>query len=233
MDVRNLTLTNFVYQGGDDCIALKPRTYDVRIKNVTCHGGNGIAVGSLGQYLEDSSVENVIIDDVKVRYQVSRCTRDALADAEDEKIIRYNEDMHNCAYIKTWIGELAPQNNYESAGQPRGGGWGSVKNITFSNFFIDGADGGPSITQDNGNNGSFAGTSKMDISGISFINFTGQLSKSASVKASVSCSKVHPCGGISFVNVSLTSSAGKVLTTGRCSNISPGGVHGLEGSTCV
>ncbi len=26
---------------------------------VTCHGGNGVAIGSLGQYLEDSSVANV------------------------------------------------------------------------------------------------------------------------------------------------------------------------------
>ena len=43
---------------------------------------------------------------------------------KDAKILTYNKDMHNSAYIKTWIGELAPQgSNYESAGQPRGGGW--------------------------------------------------------------------------------------------------------------
>jgi len=80
MDARNISLTNLTYQGGDDCIAIKPRSYDIRVSNVLCRGGNGIAVGSLGQYLEDSSVENVLVENVRV--------------------IRYNEDMHNSAYIK-------------------------------------------------------------------------------------------------------------------------------------
>lgn len=66
MDANNITLEYFVYQGGDDCIAIKPRSYNINIRNVTCRGGNGIAIGSLGQYLEDSSVENVSISDVKV-----------------------------------------------------------------------------------------------------------------------------------------------------------------------
>ena len=115
---------------------------------MTCRGGNGIAVGSLGQYLEDSSVENLAIDDVK--------------------IIRYNEDMGNGAYIKTWIGELAPQGtgqgSYESGGQPRGGGWGNVRNVLLSNFNIAGADQAAAISQNSGNNGSFAGTSNMLVS---------------------------------------------------------------------
>jgi galacturan 1,4-alpha-galacturonidase len=66
MDARNVRLTNFVYQGGDDCVAVKPRSYNIGIYNATCRGGNGMAIGSLGQYLEDSSVENVVIRDVKV-----------------------------------------------------------------------------------------------------------------------------------------------------------------------
>lgn len=121
MDAKNIRLTNFVYQGGDDCIAIKPRSYNIYVHNATCRGGNGMAIGSLGQYLEDSSVENVVVDDVR--------------------IIRYNEDMHDSAYIKTWVGDLVPQNPsangyYENAGQPRGGGWGSVRNILFSNFIV-------------------------------------------------------------------------------------------------
>lgn len=160
MDVNNVWLENFVYQGGDvssnvfgssavcllslqDCVAIKPRSYNVNIRNVTCRGGNGIAVGSLGQYLEDSSVENLIVDDVT--------------------IIRYNEDMENGAYIKTWIGEKAPQSSYESAGLPRGGGWGVVRNILFSNFHLEGANSAAAITQDSGNNGSFSGTSNMQV----------------------------------------------------------------------
>jgi galacturan 1,4-alpha-galacturonidase len=67
MDSRNIVLKNLIYQGGDDCIAIKPRSYNIEVRNVTCRGGNGIAIGSLGQYLEDSSVEDVIVSDVKVR----------------------------------------------------------------------------------------------------------------------------------------------------------------------
>ncbi len=70
---------------------------------MTIHGGNGIAIGSLGQYLEDSSVANAVFKDVN--------------------ILTYNKDMHNSAYIKTWIGEEAPQSGYESGGMSQGGGW--------------------------------------------------------------------------------------------------------------
>ena len=130
LDCENVKLTNFVYVGGDDCVAIKPRSYNTYIQNVrsitdhrgflrgmiistetrfidyfkvTCHGGNGIAIGSLGQYQEDSSVVNAVIEDVNI-------------------LIR-NTDMHNSAYIKTWMGASIPQSSYNSAGLPNGGGW--------------------------------------------------------------------------------------------------------------
>jgi galacturan 1,4-alpha-galacturonidase len=206
MDVENIQLTNFIYQGGDDCIAIKPRSYNVDIHNVTCNGGNGIAIGSLGQYLEDSSVANIRIDEVK--------------------IIRYNEDMHNSAYIKTWVGALVPQSSYESAGLPRGGGWGSIRNVLFSNFEIHGANAGPAITQDSGNNGSYSGTSLMSISNVAFVNFTGVIDTTSKV-ASVSCSNVHPCYNIDFDNVVLYAENATTAGIGSCKYTD--GVHGLEG----
>ncbi|KAF2703560.1 glycoside hydrolase family 28 protein [Pleomassaria siparia CBS 279.74] len=212
MDAKNVTLDGLWYQGGDDCIAIKPRSYDVTVRNVTCHGGNGIAIGSLGQYIEDSSVENVLVDNVD--------------------IIRYNEDMHNCAYIKTWIGIPVPQSGYESAGQPRGGGWGNVTNVTLSNFRVQGANSPPSITQDNGNNGSFSGSSKMLVSGVSFVNFTGWLHGKSTV-GSVSCSKVQPCFDIAFENVHLRNGVnGTENVSGNCKYVKEGGVTGLAGSGC-
>jgi galacturan 1,4-alpha-galacturonidase len=66
MDASDISLTNFTYRGGDDCIAIKPRSYRINVQNVTCIGGNGVAIGSLGQYLEDSSVEDVVFDGVSV-----------------------------------------------------------------------------------------------------------------------------------------------------------------------
>ncbi|KAF2790444.1 glycoside hydrolase family 28 protein [Melanomma pulvis-pyrius CBS 109.77] len=212
MDARNVSLTGLWYQGGDDCIAVKPRSYDITVTNVTCHGGNGIAIGSLGQYLEDSSVQNVLVDDVHV--------------------IRYNEDMHNSAYIKTWVGVPVPQSSYESAGLPRGGGWGNVSNITFSNFRVEGADGAPAITQDSGNNGSFGGTSKMLVSGVSFLNFTGWLNGNGRM-GSVSCSKAELCFGVRFENVELRNGKnGTVNVNGTCKYVKEGGIRGLVGSGC-
>lgn len=34
MDARNIKLTNFWYQGGDDCMAVKPRSYNIWAQNV-------------------------------------------------------------------------------------------------------------------------------------------------------------------------------------------------------
>lgn len=34
LDCHNIKLTNFVYQGGDDCIVIKPRSYNTYIQNV-------------------------------------------------------------------------------------------------------------------------------------------------------------------------------------------------------
>jgi len=142
--------------------------------------------------------------------------------------------MHNCAYIKTWIGAQAPQKSYESAGQPRGGGWGIVRNITFSNFQVEGADGAPSITQDNGNNGSFSGTSKMEISKVLFENFRGYLSGGrSSITGSVSCSKVKPCFDIEYRNMKLKPKKdAEVSSSGKCRNVKPGGIKGLKGEGC-
>lgn len=218
MDVTNCTLSGLTYQGGDDCIAIKPRSYNIAVSNVTCRGGNGIAIGSLGQYEEDSSVVNVTVRDVK--------------------ITRYNEDMHNSAYIKTWIGVPLPQAGYESAGLPRGGGTGVVRNITFSNFEIEGADSGPSISQNSGNShGSATGTSRMEISEILFENFRGYLSDAAKKKGvvgSVGCSKVKPCHDIAFkdIKLGLMKDATTYHNNGKCGNIAKGGVKGLSGGGC-
>jgi len=67
MDVRNFKLINFVYQGGDDCVAFKPRSYGVTVQNATCVGGNGMVIGSLCQYFDiNASVENVTLTNVAV-----------------------------------------------------------------------------------------------------------------------------------------------------------------------
>lgn len=111
----------------------------------------------------------------------------------------------------------------------------SVRNILFSNFLVMGADAGPSISEDSGDNGSFPGTSLMGISDVSFVNFTGYLSgnEKATQAETVSCSNVHPCYNIAYDNVTLTLNENTTATgSGQCSYISPGGVHGLTGDGC-
>ncbi|PLB54605.1 putative extracellular exo-polygalacturonase [Aspergillus steynii IBT 23096] len=201
MDTENVRLKNFTYTGGDDCIAIKPRSYNIHIDGVVCNGGNGVAIGSLGQYLEDSSVESVFMQNVpRTRFGI---------------------------YIKTWIGELVEQDGYESGDQPRGGGWGNVHNVTFSGVDVTNASRAVFITQNEGNNGSFAGTSKMEISNIAFDRFTGTLA-STSNKIGISCSKVYPCYDIAFSDTAVESSSGNNLT-GKCTYVKADGVHGLSG----
>lgn len=202
MDATNITLQNFTFSGGDDCIAIKPRSSNIHISNITCNGGNGIAIGSLGQYLEDSSVENVIIDNAKV------------------------PDTRFGTYIKTWVGELVPTDDYESGYVPRGGGWGVVRNITFSNIDVGDAQRAVVITQDNGDDGTSKGTSKMEISGIRFENYTGILKSSNEV--TVSCSKGHPCFDIDFEGFDVLAEDGEEIT-GSCKWTAEGGVTELYG----
>ncbi|TKA56114.1 putative galacturan 1,4-alpha-galacturonidase C, partial [Friedmanniomyces simplex] len=211
LDTRNVLLTNFVYQGGDDCIAIKPRSYDITIKNVTCISGNGIAIGSLGQYLEDSSVANVWIDNATI----------IKGGAQD--------NIGNAAYIKTWVGKLVSggDRDYESDFLPRGGGWGSVTNMLFSNFHVYGASAGGVVSQDSGDNGTAKGTSNMLISNVAFVNFTGYLNDRPTT-ASVSCSERQPCYNIDYRNYTLYTSNNDTSTgVASCEWTETGGVHGV------
>ncbi|KAI0530173.1 putative galacturan 1,4-alpha-galacturonidase C [Xylaria digitata] len=202
MDARNVTLRNLDYTGGDDCIAIKPRSYDLDIRNVTCHSGNGIAIGSLGQYLEDSSVENVTLTDLRTKARWG-------------------------VYIKCWMGALVYQNSYESEYQPRGAGWGLVRNITVENLNVTGTARPFLITEDNGDDGNHKGTSKLAISDITVRNVTGTLSTTSN-SISISCSKVNPCDGIVFEDIDQVSSSGDPASL-TCAYVADGGVTGLGG----
>ncbi|WVR06009.1 hypothetical protein IAU60_003037 [Kwoniella sp. DSM 27419] len=101
---------NFVYQGGDDCIALKPNSTLITVKNVTCVGGTGIAFGSIAQYdgvkdiIEDVYMENIGL------YPSNQCPG------------------YQGVYFKSY-----------SIGHPPnggGGGYGYAKNITVKDVYM-------------------------------------------------------------------------------------------------
>lgn len=113
---------------------------------------------------------------------------------------------------------------------------GIVKNILFSNFHVLGASSGPSINQNSGDNGSYTGTSLMTVSDITFRNWTGYVLGGTSQKtASITCSKTHPCSGITFEDVELRASVNGTVVgaKGTCSGVLPGGVSGMVGSGCT
>jgi hypothetical protein len=99
-----------IYQGGDDCLALKPNSSAITARNVTCYGGTGIAFGSIAQYPGRT---------------------DWLVDIEMEDIKLYPSRQHqqqNGLYFKSWIG-------YPIGTPPNGGGGGLgyTKNIRIKN----------------------------------------------------------------------------------------------------
>lgn len=112
---------------------------------------------------------------------------------------------------------------------------GVVQNIRFENFWIQGAASGPYITQDNGDNGSYAGTSNMEISNIAFVNFTGYTLPTKNATATISCSARHPCFNIALQNVSLAASVNGTETEayGTCEYNALHGVTGMIGKGCL
>jgi galacturan 1,4-alpha-galacturonidase len=176
----DLVMENWTVTTGDDCMAVKGNTTNMFVKNVTCYGSFGIAIGSVGQYpLTPDYVENIVFEDV-VLY-----------------------DAYNAAYIKTWQGlDLNSSFNGDSGG----GGSGYVKNVTFRNFEVNNVNLPIFITQciyQTGNDEAICDTSLVQISGIMWENFKG--TSQFNLAASLHCSALHPCEDIFFENVRIES----------------------------
>jgi len=110
----NVTYENFVYQGGDDCLAFKANSSSITVRNVTCYGGTGVAFGSVGQY------EGVadLLEDIYV---------------EDVKFYPSNQVLvQQGIYFKSWIGSRVgwPPNG-------GGGGTGWTKNVTVKDVYME------------------------------------------------------------------------------------------------
>lgn len=90
----SITFRRWEIDNGDDCIAFKANSTNMLVEDSILHGGNGIAVGSIGQYSgRFETVENIVVR---------------------------NLTMHGSKFatrIKTWTGE---QNEWP----PNGGGGG-------------------------------------------------------------------------------------------------------------
>lgn len=172
-------MTNWTVQNGDDCIAAKGNTSELYVKNATCYGGAGMTIGSVGQYpLTPDYNENIIFEDVTLI------------------------DSFDGAYIKTWQGVPVDES---SNGDNGGGGRGIIRNITFRNFNITNVALPIQISQCIYSEADPANceTSKMNISDVTWENFKG--TSKYNIAASLHCASIHPCPGIYFKDVNITS----------------------------
>ncbi|KAI8245445.1 hypothetical protein K4K57_000143 [Colletotrichum sp. SAR 10_99] len=183
-------------KNGDDCIATKANSTNILIEDVEFHDGQGVAIGSIGQYAgQFETIENVTV-------------RNVLAHGS-----RY------AGRIKTWTGE---QLGYPPNGG--GAGLGYAKNLSWDNVTIYDAEQAPIYVMQcityNGQQGNCS-SSLFDISNISFTNFRGTLQGSR--VAYLQCSRAHGgCDNVRIENMNFTNISVDPPTpaTGyRCSNV--------------
>ncbi|KAI3544722.1 polygalacturonase [Colletotrichum filicis] len=200
----NVHFRRWIIKNGDDCIAIKANSTNILIENVEFHDGQGVAIGSIGQYAgRFEAIENVTV-------------RNVLAHGS-----RY------AGRIKTWTGT---QLGYPPNGG--GGGLGYAKNLSWDNVTIYDAEQAPIYVMQcityNGQQGNCS-SSLFDISNISFTNFRGTLQGSR--VAYLQCSRAHGgCDDVRIQNMNFTDISVDPPTSAtgyRCSN-----VNEPEGFSC-
>jgi len=193
--VNNVSLLNFDITLGDDCLAIKGNSTNIYARNITCHGGNGIAFGSLGQYANlFDHVENVTMEDLNVLRL-------------DPKI---QPNMGTGVYFKSWTGTrigFPPDDG--------GGGLGLVTNVTARNVYVDNVSLPIQLYQ---TNGALPGSapSRLQFANLTFTNWTGTTSGNTIVN--IACSPAAPCPGMTFEDINVTVLSNETATY-KCSNV--------------
>jgi len=173
----NVTFENMVYQGGDDCIALKPNSTLITARNVTCYGGTGIAFGSIAQYPDRPDyISDVYMTDINLLPSSQHVQKNGL-------------------YFKSWMG-------YPIGTPPNGGGGGigETRNITLENIYIEKnlrpvfLQSNLTYLRDQPDVGVDTGLFKWR--NITFRNITGTSALNRVVF--IDCSKAEPCEGFKF-----------------------------------
>lgn len=177
----DVTVRNWTVINGDDCIAAKGNTTNLHVRNVTCHGGNGMTIGSVGQYPAKADyVQGVVFENITVRNAI------------------------NAAFVKTWQGKSVDNSTNGDGG---GGGSGYVRNITFADFQIEDVALPIQITQciysEAADSGKDCESSKVAISNIMWRRVSG--TTRFNIAASLHCAASHPCAGVNFKGVALQS----------------------------
>ncbi|EJD03462.1 pectin lyase-like protein [Fomitiporia mediterranea MF3/22] len=187
----NLVFRNWTVDNGDDAISPKANSSNILVQDSHFYHSGGIAIGSIGQYLEVYEfIENVLAE----RIICTECSQPG--------------------YVKTWTGI---QKGFPPNGG--GGGIGYARNITFRDFEVGNLTRSAAyITQCTSYNGQTGGcdTSQFQISDITWENIRGTVD--TDILAELQCSAAAPCPEISLLGFDAvqTNGSGREI---ECSNV--------------
>ncbi|KAM5545507.1 hypothetical protein V8D89_000545 [Ganoderma adspersum] len=200
-----ITLLRWDITCGDDCLAIKGNSTNLFVKDVTCRGGNGIAFGSLGQYVQfNDIVDNVVMEDLKmVRL--------------DPQV---QPNMGSGVYFKTWTGTV---NGVPPTGG--GGGGGFVSNVVTKNVSLDRVSRPIHVYQTNGGHSGDT-PSSLQFSNLTFTDWFG--TSEGSLLVDIECSSIAPCPNMHFENVDITVVNGTTPTYTCVNVVSETGIPGCN-----
>ncbi|KAF8186344.1 pectin lyase fold/virulence factor [Pholiota molesta] len=184
----HISLLNWDVTCGDDCVAIKGNSTNINLRNIICRGGNGIAIGSLGQYADlPDNVINLEMDTLQmIRLDPS-----------------VQPNMVSGVYFKSWDGSV-------NGAPPTGGGGakGLVNNVVVRNMKLDRVTAPVHVYQTNGGKSGDL-PSQLKFEGLHFINWTGTAVTNKVVD--IECSPAVGCSDISFEDFNVTPPAGQGL----------------------
>lgn len=201
----DITFLRWKVTSGDDGIALKGNSSNVKVLDSEFWGGQGLAIGSVGQY--NGKYEYI------------------------NNFFAKNLTMHNTAhaiYLKTWGGV---SKGYPPNGG--GGGLGVAENIVIEDIYLDGARQQPFFMWQcenyEGHLGEDCQSSKFKLKDATARNVHGYTQSGVQQAGWLQCSiAAGGCDDITLVDFNLTRGAnGPPLTTYHCEN-----VNGAHGFTC-
>ncbi|KAF9485615.1 pectin lyase-like protein [Pholiota conissans] len=224
-----VSLLNWDVTCGDDCIAIKGNSTNLDIRNITCRGGNGVAIGSLGQYVDMVSSMlfiNASGSWLRLRHRVKP---DNVINVEMDNLqmIRLDPNvqpnMGSGVYFKSWDGSV-------NGSPPTGGGGakGTVNNVVVRNMKLDRVTAPVHVYQTN-NAKSGDLPSQLRFGGLHFINWTGTAVTNKVVD--IECSPAANCSNISFENFNVSPPAGQGLRLICQNTIDVTGLSALCNST--
>ncbi|KAF2162971.1 glycoside hydrolase family 28 protein [Zasmidium cellare ATCC 36951] len=188
----NITFHRWTIDNGDDAIALKQNSTNIHISDSVFHNGQGIALGSIGQYPGQIGImENFTARNIQAYHTTFG------------------------AYLKSWTGL---SKGYPPNGG--GGGYGVCRNVSFDGFTLVNVSMAWSVDQDQSYNGLEGGedSSRFQFEDIQFNDAHGTLQGDRVV--SFQCSGAAPCTGLSISNNGFTvSSNGSVPSRYLCDNV--------------